>query len=240
MWSWRIAGAVLVATLNAACVAPAPGPSERPVAVASPSASPGATTASAPTTSLLPAPSLAEPSGQPAAVEPSVGPGSTPEPQPPVPSLPPALGWPRLAGVTSTWQGGCGSLYDGTKIYGADQCGPFPFDRLISSVPTRVLAGARLVVRPPDGAAFSVVRADLPGEWTISIARAAELAGSNDGQSFPTGIGTILAHGRGPDTAVVITMPNRAGDYVVQVDGPLERDGWTFTEGVYFWLVRTV
>jgi hypothetical protein len=128
----------------------------------------------------------------------------------------------------------------GPELFGLDDCGPFSFDRLIQSVPIRVLRDARLVLRAPDGSAFSVRTAHIAGEWTVKVARAAVLAGHDDGQSFPAGIGTVLAHGRGPDTAIVITMPADPGEYVVQVDGPLARDGWTFAEGVWFWLVRVV
>jgi hypothetical protein len=133
-------------------------------------------------------------------------------------------------------------LYDGTEIYGQDDCGPTTFDRLLRSDPIRVQAGARLVLRAAEGTAFSVVAARLRGEWTVTLARAAEVSSvdHDDIQRFPEGFGTILAHGRGPDTAVVITMPTRAGDYVVQFDGPLVTSGWTFTDGDYYWLVRVV
>jgi hypothetical protein len=240
MQTRRIAGAILTAAIIAGCVAPPPAPSERPVAVASASA--GAT----PMASVQPRASLAEPTGTDAgSADPSADAGPSPEPTVPTdpgPSLPPAPGWPRLAGVVSTWRGGCGGLFDGTVQVAGDDCGPTAFGGLLEMKPIRVLAGARLVLRPAEGSAFSAVTADLPGEWTVTLARATDVAAIDNGdiQRFPQDFGTILAHGRGPDVAVVITMPARAGDYVIQFDGPIVMNGWTFVEGDYYWLVRII
>jgi hypothetical protein len=245
MRSGRVAAILLMAALSAACVAPALPSPDAHVAVA---VSPSPPTRSTGSTTLIASPRPPGSAGQPEdSGPPTANPTDSPDAstlQPPSaePSLPPPPGRPRLAGVTSRWQGGCGALYLGTTIISEDDCGPLPFDGLIRSTPLRVLSGARLVLRAADGVAFSVVTAGLAGEWSVSIARASELAGRDDGQSggFPSGIGTTLAHGRGPDTTIVITMPDRDGDYVVQFNGPLVRDRWTFAEGVYFWLVRVV
>ena len=239
----NLAGLLAAIAMCAACVAPAE-PIQRP------STGPSASLAASPQTT--PAPSAA-PASIPA-IDPSASPVPTdaasseptepPATDPPAvePSLPPPPGDPRLAGVTSTWRGGCGAVFDGPKMFSIDDCGPTTFSGLLDSAPIRVVSGARLVVRPPDGFAFSWVSAHQPGAWTLKLATAAELAGvdGSDVQRFPTGIGTILAHGRGPDVAVVITMPTRSGVYVVEYDGPLAKDGWTFAASAWYWLVRVV
>ena len=51
-------------------------------------------------------------------------------------------------------------------------------------------------------------------------------------------IGTVVAEGLGPNNRVSVRMPARKGTYVVELTGPLARDGWTFPGSLYYWLVE--
>jgi hypothetical protein len=234
----QFVGPSLVVVLISACVAATPGPASAP---------PNATTAKATAVaSLQPSAPVATPTGPPVTASPEPTPSEEPEvttePARVEPSLPPWPGAPRLAGIVSLWQGGCASLYDRTELVGADACGPFEFDPLLASTPMRVDVAARLVLRSPPGASYSGAAAGIDAEWTVRIAPAAALAGLEESgpDGMPTGTGTIPLHGLGPDTAIIVTAPAKPGLWVVQVMGPVTDGRWTWTESVYYWLVRTV
>ncbi len=241
MCSHQVAAFLLVSVLGVACVSTVALPSgpaiESPSGAPSPSSSP---IAGSPVTSSSAALQSPAESPQPI-VQPSDLVLVDPTPAS-IPSLPPPPGWPRLAGITSTWQGGCGAVFFTTEEIAGDDCGPFAFRPLLASTPIRVVAGSRLVLRSADGSSFSMVAADLPGVWTVKVASAAALANARAGPTngFPSDVGAVLARGRGPDTAIIVTMPTRPGDYVVQIESPIVVGRWTFAEGIYFWLIRVV
>lgn len=136
-------------------------------------------------------------------------------------------------------EGGCRTVYYLTEVDVGDQCGPFFFDDVLRLDPVTALVGEAVAIQAPAGYVFSVADASLSDGWSVKVAPASEVQGlQGESTGMPSDIGTVLAQGIGPDATVSVTLPTKPGTYVVQLVGPLARDGWTFAGSIYFWLVR--
>jgi hypothetical protein len=127
----------------------------------------------------------------------------------------------------------------GTEEVAGDQCGPFAFDAVVKTPPLRVSLGQELTFLPPAAWAFSVKDTSLPTGWSVLVAPASGLAVVEDGTAtgIPETLGQAVAAGVGPDIAVTVKAPTKAGDYVLQLAGPIARDGWTILGNLYYWRI---
>jgi hypothetical protein len=172
--------------------------------------------------------------------EPSVTPIAS-GPDDALPTMPPFAGIPTLDGHPSGFQAGCrGTLFYLTTPIHGDVCALLPVDEIHRLDRLDVAAGDRLVIEAPDGYAFSVADARLEKGWSVGIA---PLSALKRGTDIPLDgvthdVGNVVRRGLGPDKRLAVRMPNRKGTYVIELTGPLARDGWTFPGSIYYWLVE--
>lgn len=153
---------------------------------------------------------------------------------------PPKLSVGSVHGVESSVQGGCGTAFYGTDAVGGDQCGPFLFGAVLRSTPISVSAGQAIPISAPSTYALYVIDAGLAIGWSVEVAPAANLKGVEDDQAagLPAELARTLARGRGPDTTMHVRAPSTAGAFVLQVAASVVRDGWTFADAFWYWLIR--
>jgi hypothetical protein len=154
--------------------------------------------------------------------------------------MPPFPGLPTLAGIAAGFQAGCrGTIYYlRTPIHG-DLCVLPLFDEVLRLDRLNAEPGERLLIQAPDGYSLSVADTPLSEGWSIRIAPSSAL---KRGREIPVSgisprVGDVVARGLGPSDHVRVRMPTRKGTYVVELTGPLARDGWTFPGSLYYWQV---
>jgi hypothetical protein len=238
----------LVVVMAGACSVAATAPS--PLALAGTSGEPTIAPPIATPTPSIPTPTPAQTvTGQtpvPAASE-QADSSATPTPKPsrkptprPIPSMPHFPGAPKLvldsAKFAPSDRGGCGTVYYLDRWTAIDDCGPYTFK--LDAEAVAVGLGERLTFAAPHRWTFSVEEIEADQAWSVIVAPIDSLAGLNEGEqhSIPLhGVGTRLGRGAGPETTVSVVAPLEPGEYLLQLDAELERDGWTFTEALYFW-----
>jgi hypothetical protein len=222
---------MLIAVRAIAALALFLGGCAAPPSTAGPAASPS-TQGESPSTSATASPAITS--------QPSVRPVTSEQPDA-LPTLPPFPGIPTLGGHMSELEAGCrGTIYYKTKALHADQCGLPLFDEVLRLDRLTASPGERLLIEAPDGYAFSVADAQLSEGWSVRIAPSSAL---RRGVEIPLGgmephVGHVVARGLGPNARVRVKVPAKKGTYVVELTGPLARDGWTFPGSLYYWLVK--
>ena len=157
----------------------------------------------------------------------------------PPPTIPPFPRTPTLDGHASSLEAGCRSVYHLSEYSTGDQCGTVTFDEVLRAKPIDFSSGEQVTIAAPPDYVFSAIDANLPDGWSVMIASASDLDGLEVGLTgMPSEVGNVLASGPGPDREVQVTLPTKAGIYVVQLAAPLVRDGWTFAPSLAYWLVR--
>ncbi len=175
---------------------------------------------------------------------PAPGPAATASPSAepmatPPPTMPPFPRTPTLDGHASSLEAGCRAVYYLDEMSTSDQCGPVSFDEVLRAKPISFSPGEQVTIVAPPDYVFSAIEAGLPDGWSVKIAPASDLTGLEVGfYGMPKQVGRLLASGIGPDRRVRMTLPTKAGTYVVQLAAPLVRDGWTFAPNFSYWLVR--
>jgi hypothetical protein len=174
----------------------------------------------------------------------AASPTETPGPSGPydaLPTLPPFAGLPTLDGHRSGLQAGCrGTIYYLTTPIHGDACGLLRWDEVLRLDPLRASLRARVLLEAPEAYVFSVADAHLASGWSVRIALARALRRGTDIplDGIASRIGTVVASGLGPNKRISVRMPAREGRYVVELTGPVARDGWTFPGSLYYWLVE--
>jgi hypothetical protein len=239
---------VLVGIVFVACTT-----ASAPSTTVSEMASPGAATSRPPTPipppTPTPTPALDPPATRPPDPSPSADPtpGTTPghKPKPtlePIPTMPPFAGPPKLlldgARIVASDRGGCGDVYYQGQAVAYDDCGPH---RFVLDAPAVIIEpGAAMTFATPRHWRFSADEIDADHAWVVVIAQTADLADreAGDQESIPLGgIGQRLGRSTDPARRVQVTAPDAPGEYLLELDGELERDGWTFTEYRHFWRI---
>ena len=162
--------------------------------------------------------------------------------------LPPVPGRPTLDDPSGPVEpsdiGACWPVYHQAEWYAGDQCGPHDFILDAPAVP--ISPGAPMRIVAPTDWSFSadaVSGAPEIGDhdaWTAMVAPIDALASLPDGQqesiSVATG-GRLLGSGAGPTEVVTLVAPTEPGEYLLQLNVDLFRDGWTFVGPLYFWRI---
>jgi hypothetical protein len=157
------------------------------------------------------------------------------------PTMPPFPRTPTLDGHASSLEAGCRAVYYQSEYNTGDQCGPVSFDEVLRAKSIAFSPGEQVTIAAPPHYVFSAIDANLPAGWSVMIASASDLEGLDIGlHGMPKKAGRLLARGIGPDRRVRVTLPTKAGSYVVQLAAPLVRDGWTFAPSLAYWLVRVL
>jgi hypothetical protein len=217
-------------------------PASDPVAVvASPSAAtptPTPQASATPARSLTPAPT---PTPLPTD-EPEV---ETPRPadateRPTVPPFPDPPGLPTIAvedgaRIEASMPGGCGGVMYLAEEVAWDGCGPRTFDQALQADPTVVDSGAVIaIVAPPDwriGTDPAVAR-----PWAVRVAGTAGLEG--EPETYEGDFGRDVLRGTSPRRVIRVEAPARSGDYLLQLESGMTRDGFTITGGRWYWHIR--
>ena len=238
----RQALALLAALLIAACSASqatttpslTPGSTGTPAATLESSGTPPAT--SAPTI----APSF-EPSSAPA-------PTLSDSPTVPEPTYPPVFGSATLTTtgdpIPNSDLGGCGAIWIGAQVYGADDCGPHAFN--LDAEPVVVAPGGTLTFAAPRGYLFSIDQiASEPTaaglhSWAIAIAPVSELEGLPLGEQESITAehgGRDLGYGDREVISAWVKAPLAKGEYLAQLEASVNLGSWTWTWPIFFWRV---
>ncbi len=240
--------ALVAALAVAGCGAAPASPSATGTASSSPSVSnTPASPTEGPTVAPTPAPTSTLPPPETPGPTPTTPPATA---EPPSATVPPAPPFDRVSLTTdgppvpAARVGGCGSLWLGAAVYGTDSCGPWLFP--LKADPVSVKPGGTLTFAAPDGYTFSVdaISTDPYGAtlhpWAVTIAPLSALEGLPDTEQTslsPANGGRSLGHG---DRAVIsawVKAPVTPGEYLVQLEAPLNRGSWTWTWPIYFWRV---
>ena len=135
-------------------------------------------------------------------------------------------------------RGGCGAVFYGDEGVASDACGPSLFDPAIAVPATVVGRGAQLILDAPGRWRFGTDPA-LAQRWYVRVVRSRDVAGLEEAEgTLPAGLGRALKTGTAPHATLRIDAPMTPGDYLVQFDGAMTLDGWSVTEGTWYWHIR--
>jgi hypothetical protein len=155
--------------------------------------------------------------------------------------MPPFPGSPELNGQPPTLDAGCRTVYYLAEAIVGDQCGPITYKDVLAGDRVRVGAGAKVrIVAPPTFVFSSEVSGLLVNGygWSVSMSDSSAVGDLVVGpQGLPPEVARVLRAGAGTTSEVVVTMPTTPGTYILEMVGPLERDGWTFAGDLYEWAV---
>lgn len=237
-------GSMLVLGCSTARGVPSDAPeASDPVAVvASPSA---ATPTPTPQASAPPAPSLT-PAPTPTPLPTDEPEAETPRPadateRPTVPPFPDPPGLPTIAvedgeRLEASMRGGCGGVWYLAEMIASESCGPVGYEEALGADPIAVEPRATIaVIAPADWHIGSDLALDR--EWVVRVAGTDGLDGAVETyREFPDG--RRLEAGANPRRVIRFEAPTQSGDYLLQLDGPMARDGFTFEGGRWYWHIR--
>ena len=237
-------GSMLVLGCSTARGVPSDAPeASDPVAVvASPSA---ATPTPTPQASAPPAPSLT-PAPTPTPLPTDEPEAETPRPadateRPTVPPFPDPPGLPTIAveageRLEASMRGGCGGVWYLAEMIASESCGPVGYEEALGADPIAVGPRATIaVIAPADWHIGSDLALDR--EWVVRVAGTDGLDGAVETyREFPDG--RRLEAGANPRRVIRFEAPTQSGDYLLQLDGPMARDGFTFEGGRWYWHIR--
>jgi hypothetical protein len=214
------------AATKAAIAAASPSaPSAAPGATATPTMSPASTATPLPTDE----PELETPSPVDATERPSV------------PDFPKPPGMPTIAidggeRIEPSQRGGCGGVWYLAEMVASESCGPVGYEEALGADPTAVEPGAPIaVIAPLDWHIGSDPALDW--EWVVRVAGTDGLAGAVESYAEFPGARRLEA-GMNPRRVVRVEAPTQSGDYLIQLGGPMARDGFTFVGGRWDWHIR--
>ena len=229
-------GSMLILGCTARPGAPSASPAatEPVIAVASPSA-PSPTPRATATPTMSPAPTATPPPTDEPELETPSAVEATERPTQPDPAGRPALRLPSGVEVSPSLEGGCGWFaYEG-EIFTSDACGPTEFDRALERDPVSAAPSSVVTIVPAGGWRIGADES-LGIPWAVRVAGASRLRGEEEANGgFPDRVGRGLAEGTETQRVVSVQAPTSPGEYLLQLDAPFWRDGWSNMSGTYYW-----
>jgi hypothetical protein len=140
--------------------------------------------------------------------------------------------------LVASVRGGCGTVLYLAEGMAFDDCGPGTFDEELAAPPIEVPSGGDLVLVAPESWRMGT-DPSVAEQWAVRIAGTRRLAGQVETyRGFPEGVGRTLDDGTAPRRVIRVAADVQPGDYLLQLDGGMTRDGWSLTAVRWYWHLR--
>ena len=137
--------------------------------------------------------------------------------------------------IEASLRGGCGGVLYLAEQIAWDECVPPTFDEALQAEPTVVDPGVVIaIIAPTEWRIGSDPAVERP--WFVRLAGTDGLKGESE--SYSGQFGRELSTGVAPRRVIRVDAPTRPGDYLLQLESGVTRDGFTITGSRWYWHIR--
>jgi hypothetical protein len=138
--------------------------------------------------------------------------------------------------------GGCPTVFYRRVTVGSDRCGPDPYDLEAPSI--ALASGADVLFSAPTGWVFSAADVEAltgrPDAWAVTIAPldvVENLPTDRQENVYLARGGISLGAAAIPTDGVMVFVPTKPGEYLLELRAAMSQDGWAWADVLYHWRV---